>query len=229
MKAVAPPPDPEPRTPPDEHFDIFAGAGEYTGLELSSDEDEDANNTPTRREPSSQAGSGQPPRKGWFDDDRETTPPPSVPEPSPSRLPAKNDSLAPQPDAMDEDEEVAEEPTHLQPLMSSALPSIRDFLAADEAMEKEEKRRARKEKKKGKGGGGGDVGMTEAQANRDYQKYVFLTDLSSMNSCGFRQAEGVRSEERQVNSWFPSCYMYRRHHMYQFILASYNLLSTSEK
>ncbi|KAJ8695298.1 C-24(28) sterol reductase [Pleurotus ostreatus] len=63
----------------------------------------------------------------------------------------------------------------LQPLESSALPSIKDFLAMDEAAEKDAKRRKRKEKKKAGGGGGGGEGegstMTaEARAERDYKR-----------------------------------------------------------
>ena len=59
------------------------------------------------------------------------------------------------------------------------MPSIRDILAADEAIEAEDKRRARKEKRKaGKGGGdGGPKGEVSAEAklNRDYQKLQAYT------------------------------------------------------
>ena len=46
------------------------------------------------------------------------------------------------------EEEEDEKPARLAPLASSAMPSIRDFLAMEAEAEKEEKRRARKEKKK---------------------------------------------------------------------------------
>ena len=60
----------------------------------------------------------------------------------------------------------------LQPLSSSALPSIRDFLAMDEAAEAVEKRRKRKEKKKSGGGSGAGTKSAEDKVNRDYQRII---------------------------------------------------------
>ena len=39
--------------------------------------------------------------------------------------------------------------TKLRPLASSVLPSIKDYLAMEEAVEKEEKKKAKRQKKKG--------------------------------------------------------------------------------
>ena len=67
----------------------------------------------------------------------------------------------------------------LQPLASSAMPSIRDMLAMSEEAEKAELRKARKEKRKrgggGEGGGGGggekkDAANLKAKVDRDYQR-----------------------------------------------------------
>ena len=60
----------------------------------------------------------------------------------------------------------------LQPLSSSALPSIRDFLAMDEAAEKQRKR---KEKKKSGDGSGAGSKSVEDKVNRDYQRLVLFT------------------------------------------------------
>ncbi|KAI0317153.1 RED-like protein N-terminal region-domain-containing protein [Amylostereum chailletii] len=154
-QAAAPPKtDPEPEPPADEDFDIFAGAGDYDGLQLDSDDDADDSDSAPHREPSPPPASIPASRKGWFDDEREPTPPPSAPETSSSKRPASSRSPPPDHDDVPMDEEEDEQPTRLAPLASSALPSIKDFLAMDEAAEKETKRRARKAKKKGKAAGG---------------------------------------------------------------------------
>ncbi|KAI0305860.1 RED-like protein N-terminal region-domain-containing protein [Multifurca ochricompacta] len=119
-------------------FDIFADAGEYKGVDLGSDDDDDglqAEHVPA---------SG---RRGWFEEVAE----PNL-EASPSPVPAKQAKFIQEGEGKAEAEAEAEEerPTRLESMSSSTMPSIRDFLAMDEAVEKEEKRKARKEKRKGK-------------------------------------------------------------------------------
>jgi len=127
-----------------EDFDIFADAGEYKGVDLGSDDSHDeepgkSRHITPRQEPPAESAI-VPPRSGWFDNAAEPEPE-KLPTPGPSKPAAAVPAEA-------EGEE--EEAGRLAPLTTSAIPSIRDFLAMDEAVEKEEKRRARKEKKKGK-------------------------------------------------------------------------------
>jgi len=129
-------------------LDIFADAGEYKGVDLGSDDDSDqGSDTGHERPPqpgpsvTSAGNVSAPSRRGWFDDGAE--PEPEVP---PSEAPAEQ--RPPVPETTVEAEE--EQSVRLAPLTSSAIPSIRDFLTMDEAVEKEEKRKARKEKRKGK-------------------------------------------------------------------------------
>jgi IK cytokine len=139
----------------EDDFDIFADAGEYKGVEVGSDDDDDdgdkesetGHERPSHPGPSvaSTADASAPPRRGWFDNDAAGSEPEPEPEASPK---APADQPTPIPEAGVEAEE--EQAARLAPLTSSAIPSIRDFLAMDEAVEKEEKRKARKEKRKGK-------------------------------------------------------------------------------
>ena len=124
-----------------EDFDIFAEAGDYKGVDLGSDDsdDEEPNKSSHRQEPQAESAV-VPPRSGWFNDSAEREP-----EKPPTPGPAKQPEPVPA-EAVAEEEEAG----RLAPLKTSAIPSIREFLAMDEAVEKEEKRRARKEKKKGK-------------------------------------------------------------------------------
>jgi IK cytokine len=138
----------------EDDFDIFAEAGEYKGMEYGSDDDSDEESEkghegPPRPGPSVAPAEGvsAPPRRGWFSDDDGKEPEPEASPPSPP----PTDQPAPVPEAGVEAEE--EQLARLAPLNSSAIPSIREFLAMDEAVEKEEKRKARKEKRKGKNKG----------------------------------------------------------------------------
>lgn len=138
-------PSPEPEAE-GEDFDIFAEAGEYKGMDLESDDSNDeepekSRHKSPRQEPQAESAI-VPPRKGWFEDAAGPKPE-KLPTPGPAEQPP-----LPEPPAEVEAEE--EKGGRLAPLNSSAMPSIRDFLAMDEAEEKAEKRRARKEKKKGK-------------------------------------------------------------------------------
>ncbi|EIM80411.1 uncharacterized protein STEHIDRAFT_135293 [Stereum hirsutum FP-91666 SS1] len=161
--------EPEPE-PADEDFDIFADAGEYQGLELEDDEGEDeeekADEEKLGEDTSTTPGPAR--RRGWFEDDEPEPEPEAGPSKPAEPQATKSRSKSPtnQPEMEEEDAEEGEL-MRLAPLESSALPSIKDFLAADEAAEKDEKRRARKDKKKkgkGPGGEGGD------KIERDYQR-----------------------------------------------------------
>lgn len=192
---VAKHPEPEPEPEPiAEDFDIFAGAGEYEGIDLDDDEEEEegeATAAPAKprhvRESEEDRDSGRElegeqvmPRGRWFATDEPENP---IALPTISDIP---DSLIPNSSLREDDadaEELEVEPstiTRLQPLQSSALPSIKDFLAMDEAAGQLDKRRKRKDKG-AKGGGEGDgVGeskkMTaEVKAERDYKRFVSLS------------------------------------------------------
>ena len=128
----------------EDDFDIFADAGEYKGVEFGSDDDNEESETGHERSPHPEpkvTSAEVPPSKGWFDDAAE--PEPQV---QPPQTPAEQPTPVPEVGVETEEEQSA----RLAPLTSSAIPSIRDFLAMDEAVEKEEKRKARKEKRKGK-------------------------------------------------------------------------------
>lgn len=135
------PPEPEP-APLDEDFDIFAGAGDYEGFPVDEDSEEEHRDTEeTRVASATQEGVTLVPvvgTKGWFDE----------PEPEVQHASIPPEKSPPIPETTAAEGELQE--TRLKPLESSALPSIRDFLAMDEAAEAAEKRKARKEKKKKK-------------------------------------------------------------------------------
>ncbi|GJJ11280.1 hypothetical protein Clacol_005512 [Clathrus columnatus] len=136
----------------DVDVDIFIDAGEYKGLVLDDeDEDEDA---PKDTEGSHFNDDNLPPNN-WFKDDKPKiivdvgvgSSQPSDPPPAPM-------SPSSPPPKKDDSEEGFTAPSRLEPLASSSLPSIRDFLEVDKATEAYEKRQARKKKKgdkKGKG------------------------------------------------------------------------------
>lgn len=140
------PPEPEPTTLMDEDFDIFADARDYEGFQ-GDEESEDCDAEETEGVSALQGATSPTPAvgfKGWFDEpEREDRHDSILPEMSP-----------PIPDTAATEEEPEE--THLKPLESSAISSIRDFLAMDEATERAEKRKARKEKKKKKKKAGGE-------------------------------------------------------------------------
>lgn len=132
------PSEPEP-APLDEEFDIFAGAGDYEGFPSDEESEEEHRDT----EATGAAVSPAVGSKGWFDE----------PE-----LEVRHASIPPEKSPPIPETETAEEPQamRIKPLESSAIPSIHDFLAMDEAAEKAEKRKARKEKRKKKKAGDND-------------------------------------------------------------------------
>ncbi|KAJ7180741.1 hypothetical protein C8R46DRAFT_1319012 [Mycena filopes] len=177
-------PQPEDDDMPDD-FDIFAGAEEYAGIDLGEDDDDEEGRS---------GGASTLPRK-WFEEDE---PPPALPlPPGPSKAPAQ-----PMPRTI-ETTTMASSPCGLVPLASSALPSIKDLLAADKAANSSDKWRKRKDKKGGKADGdrddgdgdeGGDAGggeggakgkgkekqkqkmSAEVKAERDYKRLKNYTD-----------------------------------------------------
>ncbi|KAF7356518.1 hypothetical protein MVEN_00985300 [Mycena venus] len=150
-------PPPEDDVPDD--FDIFADAGEYRGLDLEDEEDEDDGAAARRVE------------NPELKDGEESAPPPK--------------EMKPTPGPVDEEEEgeVEQPPMRLVPLASSALPSIKDLLAMDEAANSSNKWKKKKDKKKGGKGDADDDDaapkkkMTaEVKAERDYKRLKSYTD-----------------------------------------------------
>jgi IK cytokine len=136
----------------EDDFDIFADAGDYKGVEFGSDDDENEETETGHERPphpgptvTSAEDTPVPPSKGWFDDGAAEPKPAAQPPQAPAA-----EQPTPVPEATVEVEAEEEQLARLAPLTSSAMPSIRDFLAMDEAVEKEKKRKERKEKRKGK-------------------------------------------------------------------------------
>lgn len=164
----APTLEPEAEPIPDE-FDIFPGARKYEGIDLGDDDDSDEDGEMEdlrSTQPPQDISTAPLPRGGWFNTD-EDQPPVSPPSRAPS--PPEEDSEP-------------EQPTRLVPLSSSALPSIRDLLAADEAQDKNKKWM----NKKKKGGKKKEVDSeekkkvtAEAKAERDYKRYAFCSSPPS--------------------------------------------------
>ena len=148
-------PEPEPLP---EDFDIFADVGEYEGFDLGEEEEEDSTQRLSKENSTiDESSSAIPPR--WIamdDEDLPVEPPYDEPSTSKLRLPPlesgphsseRNTISHPLEEGRMEEEK---QTMRLQPLESSALPSIKDFLAMQEAADVEEKRKKRKEKKKAK-------------------------------------------------------------------------------
>ena len=177
-------PEPDSEAPPDD-FDIFAGAGDYEGIDLGDDDDEegvvDTRATIAEEE---QLTPAAPPRR-WIESDE----PASVPQnPVPNLLsstlrptspPLQSPKHGHEADGPEEKKQV-QQPIRLQPLESSALPSIKDFLAMEDAASGSGKRKNKKSRKKGAGDVDGNDSKkrnTEAKVDRDYKRFVFSTTL----------------------------------------------------
>lgn len=178
-------PDPEPI---DDDVDIFADAGEYTGIDLGDDDDESDGEVKKRphdedTDQSRDEDAEQPPPTGqWFatdDGDRAARASSSKSEAPPEPAYAKASpphSFGPPPEALEDGEEEEDErPMRLQPLASSALPSIRDLLEMDSAAGKKDKWRAKKEKKKEKAPSG-EGKVDKDKIDRDYKRLKAYTD-----------------------------------------------------
>lgn len=160
------PTEPEPIP---EDFDIFADAGEYKGIDLGDDEEEEGEDGPTNdAQPPNPSEEFSTIRGGqWFVTEED-----QPPQPDTSKITQPTSkSHSPLPPPMSDDEE-SEQPTRLVPLQSSAIPSIRDLLAMDGAQDMQKKR---KDKKKGKVVDPEEKKKVtaEAKADRDYKRSVF--------------------------------------------------------
>ncbi|KAG8854861.1 hypothetical protein FRB96_007261 [Tulasnella sp. 330] len=134
-------------------MDIFAEAGEYEGLDLGDEDEDDTHQPPSasqlnRLAPSHNKEEGDAPirRGNWFN---EPSPEPLDQGP-PAQVVAAASSSSGAQHATEEGEGEESVPTHLAPLASSSITDVKAFLAMDKALEKEEKRKARKEKNKKK-------------------------------------------------------------------------------
>ncbi|KDQ61747.1 hypothetical protein JAAARDRAFT_66814 [Jaapia argillacea MUCL 33604] len=147
------PPIQEPQEPLEEDFDIFAGAGDYTGIDLGSDSDSDPERPsapskhPTQPHPESEPETTLPKKANWFGSPAHSPSPPPLAS-TILKAVASGSGTKPE-DGEVEGEEEGE--MRLVPLSSSAIPSIKEFLAMEQEEEKKEKRRAKKEKKKKSG------------------------------------------------------------------------------
>jgi IK cytokine len=135
------------QAPLDDDGDIFADVGEYEGVDLDGTDDEDAEKPLEAERNHTPVASSEGPKRagGWFGEQ----PPLETPVNEGERTdhtedppPAPPPEVPPVPDGEDE------EHVRLRPLASSTVPSIREMLAADDALAADEKRRARKEKRK---------------------------------------------------------------------------------
>ena len=168
---------PEPEEPIDDDFNIFADAGEYEGIDVGDDDDDDDENVPqVAREIEERDESSVVPQR-WTPSNE-----PELSSIKPSIQPL-SDAKTQSPPSLhkvvseDEEEEV-EQPMRLVPLSSSALPSIKDFLAMDQAAGSYDKKNKRKNKKKagGTGDSDNDEGQkqksVEAKVDRDYKRSI---------------------------------------------------------
>ncbi|KAF5387327.1 hypothetical protein D9757_005732 [Collybiopsis confluens] len=157
---------------PPEDFDIFTGFGEYEGVDVGDDSDgESKRNTMSDQEEETATASLGPGR--WFATDE---PAQDTVETNKDTRPALKPSTSPAPHLPAEAGEVSdEEPARLVPLSSSAVPSIKDLLAMDDAVGATVKKQKRKNKKKGGDGEGSKKLSAEAKASRDYQRLQSYT------------------------------------------------------
>jgi IK cytokine len=167
----------------DEDFNIFADVGEYEGIGLESDDDDNPKKSSDVDTP--QEAEVPNIHRQWIGtNDPESTPsvnPPESLQKDPTE-PSTSHSLPP------EGEEEEEQPTRLVPLASSALPSIKEFLAMEKAAGSYGKRKKGKDKKKSGGmneDGAGEKSKklnAEAKAERDYKRSVTFSLFSALTS-----------------------------------------------
>jgi IK cytokine len=173
-------PDPEPEPEPAD-VDIFAGAGDYTGIELGDEEEDGEEQKPPseRNEALNQTeeSSTVVVLRRWIETEE--------PEPTSEKqeaLPSTLELYPPptQAEERDHEGEGHEQLTQLVPLASSALPSIKDFLAMDKAAGGHGKRKKRKGGKQedGKvGNADSKKKATEAKVERDYKRLVIYSSF----------------------------------------------------
>lgn len=162
---------PEPEEPIDGDFNIFADAGEYEGVDVGDDDDDESVPRVAREsEERDESSSSTAPRR-WIPSDEAETPPTKPSIPPLSEVTTSSHKVA------SDDESEDEQPMRLVPLSSSALPSIKDFLAMDQAAGSYDKKKKRKNKKKaGVGDDDNDAGQkqknVEAKVDRDYKRSI---------------------------------------------------------
>ncbi|TFK29697.1 hypothetical protein FA15DRAFT_663864 [Coprinopsis marcescibilis] len=160
----------------DEGFDIFAGAGDYDGLEFDDDED-DGGAQREERSPEPEESSG--PRKWVFPDDDDVLSSKPSEQTHQKSLDAELPSVLAPPIREDEHDEMDEDdrPMRLVPLSSSVIPDVKELLAMDKASSSWNKNRKKKDKKNATAPSGGESKLTtEAKVERDYQKLKAYTD-----------------------------------------------------
>ncbi|KIM44703.1 hypothetical protein M413DRAFT_442660, partial [Hebeloma cylindrosporum] len=175
-----------PEEPMDHDFDIFADAGEYEGIDIGDDDEEEGNLTtrPLRDdiEEGEEASTSSMPRR-WISDD-EPAPTPTSKNVLPLASMSKEHTRSSHREAIsevDEDMDSDEQPMRLAPLASSVLPSIKDLLAMDKAASSYDKKKIRKDKKSRGGGGDADDNepkkkSLEEKVDRDYKRLKTYTD-----------------------------------------------------
>ena len=176
-KAQVKPKSPEAEEPIDEDFNIFADAAEYEGIDVGDDDDDDEVPRVTREtEEKDELSSSITPQR-WIPSN-ETEPPRTKPS-----IPPLSDVLKQSPPSLhkvvSEDEVEDEQPMRLVPLSSSAVPSIKDLLAVDQAAGSYDKKKKRKNKKTGTGDDSdNDEGRkqksVESKVDRDYKRSISM-------------------------------------------------------
>ncbi|KAJ3815262.1 hypothetical protein F5876DRAFT_85871 [Lentinula aff. lateritia] len=153
---------------PPEEFDIFAGVGDYEGVDDDESEGEGEEKEKTEEVISRSLRPGQ-----WFVTNEQMKESPGIADQSPLG-PTPGPSVSHPPPIEEAHASDEEQLTRLVPLFSSAVPSIKELLAIDEAAESADKKHKRKNKKKGGDGAGSKKLDAEAKANRDYQRSVVV-------------------------------------------------------
>ncbi|KAJ4475074.1 RED-like protein N-terminal region-domain-containing protein [Lentinula aciculospora] len=174
--ALPPPPKlPEPEKSESlEEFDIFAGIGEYQGLD-DDDNDDEAEGEDEKKEKREVVIPSTLHPGRWFTTDEQMEESPDVAD-NESPVPISGPSGSHRPPIEEGEASDEEQPMRLVPLSSSAVPSIKELLAIDEAAEAADKKHKRKNKKKNGEGTSSKKLDAEAKVNRDYQRLKSYTD-----------------------------------------------------
>jgi len=163
----------EPESEPTSDFEIFAGAGEYKGLDLDDEDDEDRSNDQDQaksRDASIPLEDKQPAGGRWFATESTEAAQTTLSHGEERNAISHPTTSAVAQSGKEDDEDEDERPSRLVPLESSALPSIKDLLAMDEAS-------APKKRRKRKGAKGEEHNekkkvSAEVKAERDYKRLV---------------------------------------------------------
>ena len=163
---------PEPEEPIDDDFNIFADAGEYEGIDIGDDDDDDDDVPLRKTEERDESSSSTAPQR-WIPD--ETEPPSNKPSIPPlSKVTTQSPPSSHK--VVSEDEAEEDQPMRLVPLSSSVLPSIKDFLAMEQAADSYDKKKKKKGKKKAGTDDDNNEGQkqksVEAKVERDYKRLI---------------------------------------------------------